>query len=95
MAGMYIYQQIVKTTDEWAADTKIYPANILLFEKLEDGKFNIVVTDGIGTFSELQKVVVGVDAYTKEESDNRYPNKLEVVKMMPVEVFMILFEDVN
>ena len=90
MAGMYIYQQIVKTTDEWAADTKIYPANILLFEKLEDGKFNIVVTDGIGTFSELQKVVVGVDAYTKEESDNRYPKKSDVVKMMPVEVLNML-----
>ena len=33
------------------------------------------------------------DAYfaTKEESDNRYPKKSDVVKMMPVEVFMILF----
>lgn len=33
------------------------------------------------------------DAYfaTKEESDNRYPKKSDVVKMMPVEVFMMLF----
>lgn len=32
------------------------------------------------------------DAYfaTKEESDNRYPKKSDVVKMMPVEVFSIL-----
>ena len=32
------------------------------------------------------------DAYfaTKEESDNRYPKKSDVVKMMPVEVFMML-----
>ena len=33
------------------------------------------------------------DAYfaTKEESDNRYPKKSDVVKMMPVEVFNMLF----
>ena len=31
-----------------------------------------------------------LDVYTKEESDNRYPKKSDVVKMMPVEVFNML-----
>ena len=43
--GAYIYQQIAQTTAEWANDTNIYPANVLLFEILEDGKFKMRMCD--------------------------------------------------
>lgn len=86
MAGIYINQQIVKTTAEWAGDSTVYPANILLFEKLDSGKFSIAVTDGVNTFSNLNKVVTDIDAYSKEESDERYPMKADVVAKIPKEV---------
>lgn len=38
----------------------------------------------------LFNVVDMLDAYTKEESDNRYPKKSDVVKMMPPEVLDML-----
>lgn len=90
MKGIYINQQIVKTTAEWSVDSQIYPANTLLFERLDSGKFNIVLADGVSVFSDLQKIVTGIDAYTKEESDERYANKSESIKMLPSSIMDLM-----
>ena len=36
--GAYVYQQIVKTTAEWAADKTVIVENVWLFERRTDGK---------------------------------------------------------
>lgn len=71
MAGIYIYQQIVKTTAEWEVETTVYPANVWLFEQLENGMFNMAISDGINTYSNLKKVMteVGVSVRTSTETE--------------------------
>lgn len=59
--GVYVYQQIVKTTAEWAADTSVWPQHVWLFEKKPDGKVGIKLSDGIRQFSALPEKIV--DAY--------------------------------
>lgn len=66
--GIYVYQQIVKTTAEWASDENIYPANVFLLEKLQSGKFNIAISDGTHTYSELTPQFV--DCIVAEHESN-------------------------
>lgn len=66
--GIYVYQQIAKTAAEWAQDTNVYPENTLLFEKLENGKFNIVIADGEHTYSELPSQFT--DVVVREHENN-------------------------
>lgn len=66
--GIYVYQQIAKTAAEWAQDTNVYPENTLLFEKLENGKFNIVIADGEHTYSELPSQFT--DVVVREHNGN-------------------------
>lgn len=56
MEGIYVYQQIVKTPEEWEGNTTVWPENVWLFEKLGDGLYNMALSDGIHTYSELKKV---------------------------------------
>lgn len=56
MEGIYVYQQIVKTPEEWEGNTTVWPENVWLFEKLGDGLYNMAISDGIHTYSELKKV---------------------------------------
>ena len=56
----YIYQQIVFTTAEWAVNNTVYPASVWLFERLENGKFNMKLSDGVHTFNELETVFLDV-----------------------------------
>jgi hypothetical protein len=39
--GAFIYQQIELTTAEWADNATVYPTSVWLFERLENGKFNM------------------------------------------------------
>ena len=59
--GVYVYQQIAKTTAEWNADTSVWPQHVWLFEKKADGKVGIRLSDGIHPFSGLPEKIV--DAY--------------------------------
>ena len=45
--GVYVYQQIVKTTADWAEDQVVWPANVWLFEKKTDGTVSIKLSDGL------------------------------------------------
>lgn len=72
MAGIYIYQQIVKTTAEWAADSTIYPAHVWLFEKLDNGMFNMAISDGVNTYNDLPKVMTEVGVVVKTNTDTEY-----------------------
>ena len=56
MEGIYVYQQIVKTPEEWEGNTTVWPENVWLFEKLGGGLYNMALSDGIHTYSELKKV---------------------------------------
>ena len=56
MEGIYVYQQIVKTPEEWEGNTTVWPENVWLFEKLGGGLYNMAISDGIHTYSELKKV---------------------------------------
>ncbi|MEI3104764.1 MAG: hypothetical protein V8T16_03760 [Parabacteroides merdae] len=49
--GAFIYQQIELTTAEWASNTTVYPASVWLFERLDNGKFNMKLADGAHTFA--------------------------------------------
>lgn len=60
-SGVYVYQQIVKTTAQWAADTNVWPENIWLFEKRTDGKVLVKLSDGLHPFSKLPQKMI--DAY--------------------------------
>ena len=66
--GIYVYQQIAKTTAEWALDENIYPANVFLLEKISGGKFNIAISDGEHPYSELTPQFVGCTV--REHPDN-------------------------
>ncbi|MFQ9021181.1 MAG: hypothetical protein ACLR6J_06940 [Parabacteroides merdae] len=47
--GAFIYQQIELTTAEWADNATVYPTSVWLFERLENGKFNMKLADGVHT----------------------------------------------
>lgn len=51
--GVYVYQQIVKTTAEWEADKTVPVENIWLFERREDGKIVTKLSDGKHCYSDL------------------------------------------
>ena len=70
--GAYIYQQIESTTAEWAANETIYPASVWLFERLDNGKFNMKLSDGIHKFSELPAVLQDVTVSVKQNDDTAY-----------------------
>lgn len=70
--GAYVYQQIVQTTAEWEADKTLYPASIWLFEKLDNGNFNIKFSDHIHTYSELPLMFMGVYVKVKTNTDTEY-----------------------
>ena len=53
--GAYVYQQIVKTTAQWAADTSIIPENVWLFERRPDGKVVTKLSDGLRPYSRLDE----------------------------------------
>lgn len=53
--GAYVYQQIVKTTAEWAADTSIIPENVWLFERKSNGKIVTKLSDGLRPYSRLEE----------------------------------------
>lgn len=53
--GAYVYQQIVKTTAEWAADTSIIPENVWLFERKPNGKIVTKLSDGLRPYSRLEE----------------------------------------
>lgn len=72
MAGVYIYQQIVKTAAEWASDSTIYPAHVWLFEKLDNGKFNMAISDGVHAYNDLGKVMTEVGVVIKTNTDTEY-----------------------
>ena len=59
--GVYVYQQIVKTTAEWAEDTSVWPKNVWLFEQKADGKIGVKLSDGLSTFGRLPEKIL--DAY--------------------------------
>lgn len=70
--GAFIYQQIEQTTAEWATNTTVYPASIWLFERLENGKFNMKLSDGVHTFSELPAVLQDVKVAIVKDDENTY-----------------------
>lgn len=53
--GAYVYQQIVKTTAQWAADTSIIPENVWLFERRTDGKIVTKLSDGLHPYNKLDE----------------------------------------
>ena len=71
--GAFIYQQIELTTAEWATNTTKYPASVWLFERLESGKFNMKLADGVHTFvvSRRGTWVETVNAFFTETGQGR------------------------
>ena len=63
--GAFIYQQIEQTTAEWADNVTVYPASVWLFERLENGKFNMKLADGVHTFAQLPAVMQEVKVTVK------------------------------
>ena len=53
--GAYVYQQICRTTAEWAADTSVIPENVWLFERRIDGKIITKLSDGLHPYSKLDE----------------------------------------
>lgn len=70
--GIYVYQQIVKTTSEWESNTDIFPQNVWLFEKLDNGRFNLAISDGVHTYAELQKIMSDISVVVKTDTDTEY-----------------------
>lgn len=70
--GIYVYQQIVKTTSEWESNTDIFPQNVWLFEKLDNGRFNLAISDGVHTYAELQKIMSDISVVVKTNTDTEY-----------------------
>lgn len=70
--GAYVYQQIERTTAEWAGDTTVYPASVWLFERLENGRFNMRLADGVHTFAELPPVMQDVGVRIKKSDPVTY-----------------------
>lgn len=53
--GAYVYQQIVKTTAEWAADKTVIVENVWLFERRTDGKIVTKLSDGKHSYADLDE----------------------------------------
>lgn len=70
--GAYIYQQIEQTTAEWAVDTTVYPVSVFLFERLENGKVNMKLSDGVHPFSGLPYVMQDVKVAVKTNNATTY-----------------------
>ena len=70
--GAYIYQQIELTTAKWAVNETVYPASVWLFERLENGKFNMKLSDGVHKFSELAAVLQDVVVEIVQEDESTY-----------------------
>lgn len=51
--GVYVYQQIVKTTAEWGTDKTVPVENVWLFERREDGKIVTKLSDGKHCYADL------------------------------------------
>lgn len=72
MAGIYVYQQIIKTPTEWESNESIYPSGVFLFEDLGDGKFNIALGDGVHRFVDLPKAFMNALVTVKTSTDMEY-----------------------
>ena len=70
--GAFIYQQIEQTTAEWADNVTVYPASVWLFERLENGKFNMKLADGVHTFAQLPAVMQEVKVTVKTNDATTY-----------------------
>ena len=70
--GAFIYQQIEQTTAEWASDTTVYPASVWLFERLENGKFSMKLSDGVHTFADLPAVLQDIQVSVKTNNETTY-----------------------
>ncbi len=70
--GAFIYQQIELTTAEWADNVTVYPASVWLFERLENGKFNMKLADGVHTFAQLPAVMQEVKVTVKTNDATTY-----------------------
>lgn len=70
--GAFIYQQIELTTAEWADNATVYPASVWLFERLENGKFNMKLADGVHTFAQLPAVMQEVKVTVKTNDATTY-----------------------
>lgn len=71
--GAYVYQQIEQTTAEWAVDTTVYGiTSVFLFERLENGKVNMKLSDGVHTFAELPYVMQDVKVAVKTNNATTY-----------------------
>lgn len=51
--GVYVYQQIVKTTAEWEEDKTVPVENVWLFERRTDGKIVTKLSDGKKCYNDL------------------------------------------
>ena len=51
--GAYVYQQIVKSTAQWAADKTVIVENVWLFERRIDGKIVTKLSDGQHCYTDL------------------------------------------
>lgn len=70
--GAFVYQQIELTTAEWTTNTTIYPASVWLFERLDTGKFNMKLADGVHVFAELATVMQDVKVAVKTNDATTY-----------------------
>lgn len=70
--GAFVYQQIELTSAEWAMNTTLYPASTWLFERLESGKFNMKLADGVHTFAELATVMQDITVAVKTNNATTY-----------------------
>lgn len=70
--GAFIYQQIELTTAEWADNATVYPTSVWLFERLENGKFNMKLADGVHTFAQLPAVMQEVKVTVKTNDATTY-----------------------
>ena len=70
--GAFIYQQIELTTAEWADNATVYPTSVWLFERLENGKFNMKLADGVHTFAQLPAVMQEVQVTVKTNDATTY-----------------------
>lgn len=53
--GAYVYQQIVKSTAQWAADKTVIVENVWLFERRSDGKIVTKLSDGRHCYADLDE----------------------------------------
>ena len=53
--GAYVYQQIVKSTAQWAADKTVIVENVWLFERRTDGKIVTKLSDGRHCYADLDE----------------------------------------